>query len=275
MRFPNFIIIGARKAATTSIASYLKQHPELYIIKQPRLFPKKEEVDIYERYNALCKSASSEQTIGEVSSGHLHDRIIAEQIYEYMPNTKLIVILRNPADRAYSEYLMQVRDGHARKPFETHISEKDYFINGSFYYKLLKPYFNLFKKEKIRIYLYDDFCKDPIHILQDIFNFVGVNNAFVPDISEKFQVKAMPKSKTGAYLLNIKNPIRSSIAFIFKLFIPFKTRQAVRKFLIKINLTKAPLLPRSLRKKLIDIYRDDVLKLEELIDRDLSMWLRE
>ena len=129
MTMPNFLIIGANKAGTTSIYSYLKQHPQIYMspVKEPMFFTLegknidrtevsrqitlKTAVNDIEDYQALFQGVSNEKAIGEASTAYLHCPWCAERIKQYIPDVKLIAILRDPIERAYSNYLMYVRWG--------------------------------------------------------------------------------------------------------------------------------------------------------------------
>jgi hypothetical protein len=105
-----------------------------------------------------------------------------------------------------------------------------------------------------------------------MFRFVGCDDSFIPDIRSRRQKGAVPKVRYAAEILNIKNPIRSSIVFFLRFLLPLKKRQRIRKFLINLNLTTPPPLDKELKSKLMDIFREDILKLQKLIGRDLSIW---
>ncbi len=124
MNKPNFLIIGALKAGTTSLFNYLMQHPQIYMspVKEPKFFalvgeyldPKKREilgkcvVDI-EEYRALFDNVTTEKAIGEASAIYLSSRRAPGRIQHYILNVKLIAILRDPVERAYSHFLHNVR----------------------------------------------------------------------------------------------------------------------------------------------------------------------
>jgi len=216
---PDFIIIGARKASTSSLYLYLKNHPELYMppYKRLRFFQRyrnplcREEFRVtLSDYKKMSSGAKNSQKIGEVESCYL-SREVAVKIKMYLPKTKIIASLRNPADRAYSEYNMQVRDGYERESFEKCLS-KNKHIKGGLYYKHLKEYYKLFPKKNIKIIIHDDFCKNPVKVMQDLFDFVGVEKSFVPDMSQRLNVGAVPMNKSFARLINRPNKFRAVVA---------------------------------------------------------------
>ena len=213
MVMPNFLVIGPNKSGTTSLYHYLNQHPQIYMSakKEPRFFALGgEEVDVsqfdqesLERYKRLMHSAitniedycalfdgvTNEKAIGEASPLYLYSKRAPARIHHYIPRAKLIAILRNPVDRAFSHYLMNVRNGsESIGSFRQAIEEEDIsvdndwgartYIRRGFYYSQLMGYFELFDRGQLSIYLYDDWNTNNIEILQDIFRFLNVDDTF-------------------------------------------------------------------------------------------------
>lgn len=290
MKLPNFLIIGVQKAGTTSIYNYLKQHPEIYMspVKETNFLAKdwdamppeemaESQINTLEKYVQLFAGVKDEIAIGEVSPNYLlHYQASCRNIVRYVPDVKMIAILRDPAERAYSDYIMRVRD--AREPrslleqikYSSHKS--DVLLKG-FYYTPLKYYLDQFGWEKIKIYLYEDLCQDPITMMQDIYRFLGVDDTFLPDTSKKAQVGAVPKVKFWNDLLQQRNPLRLTVGLLLKPLLPVSLRQNIRSRLIKINLENKRNLSPQERKELVELYREDIGNLQELIQRDLSQWL--
>ena len=123
MTMPNFLIIGAMRAGTTSLYHYLKQHPQVYMspVKEPRFFALEGEkpdpgrptderlmnhsITDIEAYRALFQAVSKETAIGEASPLYLYSPKAPERIRHYIPDAKLIAVLRDPVERAYSHFL--------------------------------------------------------------------------------------------------------------------------------------------------------------------------
>jgi hypothetical protein len=301
MTLPNFLVIGAHKAGTTSLYHYLKQHPEIYMspLKEPRFFSfEGEEPDFrgplpevpgrplvvtdLEAYRALFAGVSSEKAIGEVSPGYLYREKAPGRIRHYIPEAKLIAILRNPVERAYSHFLMVRKNdrepltdfARALEAEEERIKDNwwiGHYKSMGFYHEQLTRYYELFDREQIRVYLYEDFDKDPVAVTQSIFRFLEVNDSFVPDTSRRFNVSGVPKSRAVHTLIKKPNPLKSAL----KPFLPRGLRWRISAKLHESNLRGAPPLPEEIRKELTEAYREDILKLEGLIGRDLSGWLGE
>ncbi len=294
MGLPNFIIFGIEKAGTTSIYNYLKQHPQIYMspVKETNFFEKdwenvlteaqaKKPNGIYslEKYCQLFEAVTDETAIGEVSPNYLfHYQESVQRIKSVLPEVKLIAILRNPVDRAYSDYLMHIRDVIGQpKSLEEQLKHQpqSFTLRKGLYFEPLKHYLDAFPKQNIKIYLYDDLCQDAVELMQDIYSFLNVDSMFKPDTSQKSQVAQVPKNKTLNYLLRAKNPLRTLVASFLKMFLSEKKRQILRSQVLKLNGTKKSSLPLSSHERslLLEYYREDILKLQELINRDLSAWL--
>jgi hypothetical protein len=132
----------------------------------------------------------------------------------------------------------------------------------------LSRYFDSDDREKIRVYINDDFLARPREIVQDIFAFIGVDPNFAPDISAKYNESLMPRSRQLHNIMTRQNPIRSAL----RATIPGGVRSRVKRFIMERNLTRMRLDP-EMRRELTDAFREDIGLTERLIDRDLSHWL--
>ncbi|AFZ34043.1 sulfotransferase [Stanieria cyanosphaera PCC 7437] len=292
MRLPNFLIIGIQKAGTTSIYNYLQEHPQIYMspVKETNFFEKnweslpveernKKGIITFDDYCQLFTDVQDEIAIGEASPNYLfHYQSSAPKIKQYLPNAKLIAILRNPVERAYSDYLMHIRDAIGSRPLSEQIkysAHKSFIIRKGFYYEPLKFYYDQFSPEQIKVFLYEDFCKQPQEIMQEMYRYLDVDDTFCPDVSKKAQVAKVPKNQTINNLLQRQNPLRTLVANSLKIIVPLETRQKLRDSLVNFNSVdkkQAPLSEED-RKQLIKIYQEDILKLQDLLQKDLSMWL--
>ena len=298
MNLPNFLIIGAAKAGTTSLYSYLNQHPEIYFspFKEPRFFAleglevnyqgpsqviNEKAINTLDEYTKLFEEVKEEKAIGEASTLYLYSDRASERIKQYIPQVKLIAVLRNPIDRAYSSYSHLVRDGYETLSFAEALAAEAERIDRNwpplwhyqargFYYQQLAKYYALFPAEQIKVYLYDDFTNNPLGVAADIFDFLGVDTNFMPNTSQKMNVSGAPKNKALHKIITQDNPLKS----IVKQFFPQDLRKTLYKKIKSSNLGKSAKMPIEVRTQLINLYRDDVSKLEKLIDRDLSDWLK-
>jgi len=298
-RLPNFLIIGAAKSGTTSICAYLEQHPEIYLssTKETNFFAfKDQEVNIKkdtltqsylqgiitdtEQYKKKFYEASGERAVGEASPIYLYSKEACQNIHDCLPNVKLIAILRNPVDRAYSNFLHHIREGlETTDSFEQALAEEKqrihelwwwgfHYTKAGFYYEQLQRYFARFNTENIKVYLYEDLIGNSDQLFRDIFDFLSVDNNFKPQQVDRQNVTGVPKNKLWHNFLSKPNLIKEPI----KLLLPSSLRkQIVEKLRVK-NLSRPPMAPET-RVRLTAIFRDDILKLQDLIQRDLSNWL--
>ncbi|MEL6488382.1 MAG: sulfotransferase [Cyanobacteria bacterium J06634_6] len=296
MVLPNFLIFGVQKAGTTSIYSYLEQHPQVYtsprketnffghVFDEPDPDAKltrggRKRILTIEDYEALFDGATDEIAIGEASPDYLfHHKQAVPGIQKYVPDAKLIAVLRNPVERAYSDYLMHIRQvvGN-RKPLaeqlETSAQSSHTLLKGR-YYEGLKHFLDTFGSEQIKVFLYDDLRKDSAKLMQEMYSFIGVDADFEVDTGRKQQTAQIPKNQSVNKLLQTKNPLRTAAGALLRRVLPEEKRQALRSRLIAANSTGKEGLPLSDedRQRLQDYYRDDVRQLQDLIERDLSIW---
>ncbi|MFK8185638.1 MAG: sulfotransferase [Phormidesmis sp.] len=298
MTMPNFIVLGAGKAGTQSIYNYLLEHPDIYMSptketnffalngQQPNFQGPPDPINQYSiadlnDYQAQFANVTTEKAIGEISPLYLYSPIAPRRIKETLPNAKLIVILRNPVDRAYSCYLfLRARLTETITDFDQALQAEPERIDKNwpwpwhykslgFYYEQLQRYYQLFDPDQIKIYLYEDFRANNVAVMQDMFQYLEVDETFVPDVSLKYNFSGLPKNKVLQYLLTGPNPFQTAL----KPLLPTKLRRKLVSKVKKKNLTKPSLSPES-RQQLIEAYREETLKLQTMLNRDLSHWLQ-
>ncbi len=299
MPLPNFLILGAAKSGTTALYHYLKQHPQVYMSpeKEPNFFafegqevcfrgPGDETISetaitTLGKYKEQFQAVSNEIAIGEASPWYLYSERAAENTRRYAPDMKLVTVLRNPVDRAFSSYLHVVRDGRESLTFEEGLrAEKERIAQGweyiwhyqraGLYAAQVERFLKLFRREQMRFYLYDDLSKDPVCFLKDLYEFLGVDTDFVVDTSFKPNTTGVPKNRLLGRLLLRPNPLKSTV----RLLVPGKVRYSLSQRINQRLLAKPP-LSKETREKLSNSYKKDILSLQDLIGRDLSAWTEE
>ncbi|MCB0197036.1 MAG: sulfotransferase [Anaerolineae bacterium] len=297
MPVPNFLLIGAAKSGTTSIYKYLEQHPQIFLPPKPeqRFFlmegkhgpftrpgninAGRQIVTNWQDYQAIFQDVTTETAIGEGSNDYLWGSGAACRIYHYLPTIKLIAILRHPVDRAYSEYWMRRRDrGFEPLSFseavQAEINELEqpwqlwsrYYLRGGFYYRHLTPFFNLFERGQLKIYLLDDLKQQPLLIIQDMYRFLGVEPDFQPNLAVWQNRGGQPKPERLYWLLSewqrrmpTTGPLRH----------PFMLMERLKRYF----LIKPPPISPTVRQMMLAHYRADTLNLQTVLQRDLSHWL--
>lgn len=296
MTLPNFLVIGAEKSGTTSLDYYLKQHPQIYMseMKEPRFFAPEFYTTYYhgprvgkrttpmslEEYELLFRAVNGEVAVGEVSPQYLYLESCCQRIADRLPDAKLIVVLRNPVDRAFSAYTYQLTCGYdLENTFEEALAQEPtrvaeqwrpvwYYRSLGLYFEQLSRFFRVFPQQNIQVLLYDDLRQDAIAFAQQVYTFLDVDPNFVPDTTIK-NISAPPKSRRLHNLFFRDNPLKDSA----KALLPQDLRSGVRDFVKRRNARSKPNLTLETRQMLMDDYRADILQVQTLIGRDLSAWL--
>jgi Sulfotransferase family len=293
---PTFLVIGAAKAGTTALYHYLRQHPQVFMsrIKETNFFAFDYEgwtplggprADVINRdrcnlraYQALFKESAGEAAIGEASPRYMFTTGTAERIRRRLPSVRIVAILRDPAERAFSNFLMYKRDGF--EPCATlaeAIADEGRrlrenwayctYVQIGMYAAQLQEYYDCFPQDQIKICLYEDFLENPGRLLKTFFGFIGVDDNFLPDMSTRHNISGIIGNPVLRFIWTRTHLVRS------KLPTPKPIRQQVARLFTSQRTTRVP-FPEETRRQLRDIYRDDILRLEKLIHRDLSAWLR-
>ena len=305
MPVSNFLIIGAQKSGTTSLYHYLAEHPDIYMspVKEPFFFSPFVEgergVDPpipgaarflaahaqacthgWESYCRLFDGVRHETAIGEATPVYLANPKSPERIKHRIPKARLIAILRHPADRAYSGFCHMLEaklettsdfakalEDEPRRLAENWVDFWTYRRQG-FYFEHLSRYLEVFDRRQMRIHLYDDLVADPEGLVRDVYTFLGVDESFVPDLSQRHNPTRLPKNR----LLDSLMTRESATKRLAKRLLPAQLLKRVAGKIRERNLEKPHLDP-QLRAELIQFYRSDILRLQDLLNRDLGHWL--
>lgn len=302
---PTFLLIGAAKSGTTACYHHLRAHPEVFMspVKEPRFFsfegrrPEYPGRDVPEwtrsavldlaAYQRLFAGATTEKALGEASVSYLYEADSAARIKRHVPDVRIIALLRDPVERAYSQFLHQVRDSveleldFAKVVADEHMRLRErwapqfHYVARGRYFEQLSRYYELFDHERIRVHLYEDFRRDPRMVMRDIHAFIGVDPDFAADLERTYNTSGIPRNRLlfGGYSLAVRAARRMERAGVLPsrlLHAPLVARAsagAAQRMLAR------PEMPAETRVALRDYYREDVLRLQDLIGRDLSAWL--
>ena len=284
---PNFIIAGAAKSGTTSLYRYLCQHPDVFMPeqKEPHYFVADEPFNFpivakQAEYDALFEGTTA-AAVGEASTGYLYFPKAARRIKAALPNTKIIVIARNPVDRAFSMWGHQVREGLEQQSFTQAVNEEldgqqrqqsgvEYGFN---YCKLgfvadqIKQYQTLFGKDNVLVGDYQHLKNNPACFMQMVFEFLGVDSTFQGDYSGKFNPSGKPKFAGLHHCLNSTGWLRKALVAPAKLILPSRYRHQLWRTLREWNIRSGQrhAMPQAMREKLESYFRFELRKLEKLI----------
>lgn len=286
MTLPNFFIIGAPKAGTTSLYHYLKSHPQVFLssLKESYFFcsDKYKQPELLGEFESLFEDVAEEQAIGEACANYIFSENAGRNISHAVPHAKLILILRDPAQRAYSEYLMNYRSGSLQvesrnadieEAFLSHLKKER---SSYFYFDSIRRLLEFFGEEQIKIVLFEDLKDSPRKVVQECCDFLGVDSTLEFEISNKIYNKGgMPKNETLFLVLeSLRRQFRTRLANVLPSSFYAMFRGVYSKIRSVNMQVKSPKLSPEGRKRLVDIHREDTLKLQEFIGRDLSSWLK-
>jgi len=303
VNLPDFFIVGAPKSGTTSLHYYLQGHPQIFMPekKEPWFFsfmnnrpsfnsPDKFPgiIDNIDEYAQLYRAASPRQTCGDASPSYLytHETSIKNfrRIYqdtEQYDQLKFIISLRNPIDRAWSQYwtfnrknadtaMFQdaVHPDTIKKRLEDNWQPFYDYIGFGMYHDQVKAYQDEFGKDRVKIFLFDDLKNDAGRICKEIFLFLGVDPDYLPDTNRIYNPSGKPKSELLKNLIISPNFLKR----VLKKMIPKPRRQqlkhmAARKLMTKVEM---PVAARTILKRQ---FEPEIHRLSRLLDLDLGHWL--
>lgn len=312
-RLPNFFLVGAPKAGTTSLYYYLDQHPQVYMsaIKEPNFFAaeiREENIDPqlrrgiardarglrrflsgpmrekrlggmvadWEEYLRLFANANNESALGEASVCYLWSPTAPQRIADRIPDAKILVMLRDPAERAFSQYLHGLGNGAIRWSFREHIQRNLHrrsaqfsvhypFLEFGLYFEQLGRYLERFGRN-VWVGFHEDFEDRPLEVYQNICRFLGVAPEFSPTMGRRHLKAQVPRLNSIGWLK------RSGFWQGAAKLTPPGLRPLIRRALIRGPGTTR--MDPADRDYLLDFYREDIRKLASLLDRNLDGWLR-
>ncbi len=302
MKKPNFFIVGAPKCGTTALSEYLRTHLNVFIStpKEPHYFAHdfplyKKYLPTLDDYMALFANVSPEcSAVGEASVWYLYSNEAIKAVYDFAPNARVIVMLRNPIELVQSIHsqLVWVLDenvGDFATAWRLQERRKDgeglpascrepAFLQYGEVAKLgyqVERLLDIFPREQVKILFLEDMKRDTGSVYREVLDFLGLKNderKEFPRINEN----KYNRSKVAAKFIQRPPPLfvvlLKGVKRLFGIE-QLKWRQKLQN--INANVRARPVLDKELQQELIDFFRDDVRKLQALTGRDLSSWLKE
>ena len=297
---PNLFIVGAQKAGTSALAGWLSQHPQVYISfpKEPGFLAfgtdgytfsdgygnaapaSRYVVRDHDSYLALFAGAHAEhRIIGEASTWYLSIPGTAQKLQDYNPRARIILVLRNPVERAYSAWC------HARgdrlEPCESFADalaleeqrgEVEFLLRYrrmGLYAQALEEYLDAFGTGQVLVMFHDDMRGDPVTFWEQVCDFLQIDASAEPPFNFRYNRAGEPRSRLLQRLLRshrVKQTVRRLL--------PHRVSLSIKNRLDDANLRDFPPMDNAVRDELRDYYRDDIRRLAALTDRNLEAWLR-
>lgn len=297
---PNFLLVGAAKCGTTSIFDYLTQHPEVFI-------PEKKECLFFSslsefrgigydvvlnglitrslaEYESLFSGVDAERALGDVSHDYLyyHDESI-RNIKRYLhDDVRILIVLRDPRERAYSHYMHHVKGGFSPdRTFEEALARESermrsgwswnwHYTAAGLYHDQVKAYLDNF--EHVRIHLYEDLVADAVGLMQDIYGFIGVDERFEPQIRIRNRGVSLRSHGLNRFLRDESRAKELARRALTLAGVSKETIRGLKKRAMTINAGQKSPMKDETRRALTRLFADDITRLEALIGRDLSRW---
>jgi len=271
----DFIGIGAQKSGTSWAYTCLYDHPqvcapvkEIHFFSRPRWSEGRE---WYERHFVSCDNLKKR---GEFSTSYLYSKETAERIHALYPDTKLIAILRNPIDRAYSQYRNAIKAGEITESvtFETYLKDESSALEQGKYSEQLERYYALFKKEQVLVLIYEDIRKDPVAFMKHIYTFLGIDPTFVSSmVHDEINVARTPKH---VFVDRVMHHVSEALRKIgFDKLVHLVRKSGIPDLVRNINTKSASTSGHTKtfdREVLARHFKDDVEKLRFQIGRDMK-----
>jgi hypothetical protein len=301
MRLPNFLIVGVPKSATTSLHNYLGEHPQIYM-------PDKKDYNFFTRkYRAENSAGPGDKTIilDEASAQEYRNHFInvkdevavgeSSTSYFYCPqcnkdikaalgsDLKIIVALRNPIDRAFSNYMHLVREGRETLSFYEALQQEETrreakwsdfwrYKDHSLYAEKMQACLDEYGAHNVKVLLFEDFAANQLGVLQDVFRFLEVDPEFVPPNINIIYNKGGRYSSTFLKdLLMGQSKLRKGM----KQVLPRPALRSLKKFrsyLLERNTKQTERMDDKSREFLTDYFKHDVETLQNRFGLDVSKW---
>lgn len=270
-RLPNFLVVGAPRAGSTTLANYLAEHPEVFMApeKEVRFFDLQFDRGV-DWYRSRFAAATDELAVGEATPSYMTSETTLDRIAATVPRANLIVILRNPIDRAYSQYWW-FSDAE-RRSFEEAVHDeivgergpgrRRRYLEWSRYLRQLKWISERFPREALSVSIMEEMELDPPGVARNVYRFLGVDETFSP-------------SALGA-VLNPASRVRWPALRLAMLRWRAWQRLPHRLVAAVERLNRAPIryppMDPALRARLAEWFAEDNAALARWLGRDLSVW---
>ncbi len=296
----DFVVIGAGKCGTTTVHRALQEHPEVFLpvgVKETQFFarfgagplPEEDPEGCYHfpeavthpgAWSSLFASALPGQRLGEVCPSYLSNGRAVANLGRYQKDARLVVLLRNPAERLWSRHLHLVRDGRSPGPFEACLDRDSVWwrrpdlVPEGFYGQHLASVYDRFPAGQVGVWLYDQLRDEPDRLLADIAAHIGVSSRVQAPVGHLNRSGVVQHDWLQALVGRggVLGWVRSQLpAAVLSWPLAAQARAAVAR-VRQANLKRAN-MPEHVRRALLDdVYAADLTRLERLLGRSLDTW---
>lgn len=290
MILPNFMVVGTQKAATTWLYECLDEHPEVFVpeTKELHYFCRAEDCRLSNRhrgdawYERQFSSAEGMPAVGELTTDYMLLAYIADELVKFNPKLKVVFLLRHPVDRAYSAYWMRRRRRPDTPSFESMLEQQQDYITRGLYHAQITRFREHFPANQIRIYIYEEFVRQPGPFLADLFQYLGVKSDFRPLSTGKRIGASSEQGRASSFLIyRVASPVINQPG-MRQLWRMMRRHTGVRELLQGSNRTQPssaeaaspryPPMADATRARLLSRFQRENERLFSLLGRDIPEW---
>lgn len=273
LRCPSFLYIGPDKSGSSWLFETLREHPDCYVTTDRRIgfFDRRFDKGLAWYLVNFSEAPTEAKAIGEVYHDYLFSSVAAERIRRNLPAVKLLTCLRDPVDRAFSSYLFMIRCGLTNDPFDVVLKKYPVLIENGLYHRHLSEYFGRFERNRIKVLLFDRLVADPVAFGRALFEFLDL--PFVPTID--YHKRERPASRARSALLArlAHNGAKFACGIGLSRLVWLVQQTPLFPMLYEPYAQAAkPKLNPGIRAELREVFKPNLLKLQDLIETDLSAW---
>ena len=280
----DFVVVGAQKSGTTWLHECLNEHPEIFVParKELHFFCPNQQCRYSTRANGLAWYLSqlkkkSEKIAGELSTDYMFYPGIAKELSQLHPKLKILILLRNPVDRAYSAYWMWRRHNESLGDFQGAIQTHESLLQRGLYWRQVEPFVQHFGSSNVHVQIYEELFSDPDVKLAEIYSWLGVSAGYRAKVAHK------KIGNTSVYPAGVGRVIYKGLSRILNMRMVMPIwRQIRRHSRLKERMISAvgrlfggtdyPRLPDQMRAELSEYYRSENLLLEQYLNRKEAIW---
>jgi hypothetical protein len=275
---PGGVLLGASKSGTTWLWDCLRKHPEIYVPEQPKelhFFSRK-----YDRglawYADHFRESHASQVSVDNSPSYLVDPSVPPRLKRTLPDSRLMILLRHPIERAYSHYCMLLQGGKVTDSPEAELSEQSALVGYGFYAAHLERFMQFFPSSQIMVRLHDDIQCNSSSVVSDFYRFLGVDGDQLPGSQTRRVHPRRPRPRfQSLYNAGVRavHGVSNVSPYIGSKLMDLRATKVVERahFLASSGVPYPPLSPEAWH-EMLSLYADDIERLEDILSRDLSEW---
>lgn len=285
----DLMIIGAQKAGTTSLKNYLNEHPDIVGHMQHEFAYFGSEEEYQEPWEKVFEKnfSGGKTNASKIVAKHIkiaNDELAVQRLKQHNPDCQLVFIVRNPVERAFSSYTMDVSRFNYSVPFskitevirENDQEHKMYriYISLGMYSENLKMIYRYFPKEQVHVYLFEDLKKRPLKICKDIFKLLKIDESFNPRVNVVHNKTKPVRSEWIGEVLKKLRRRDNKLKKIVKSILPYRLFTRIGYTLTELNLKDTGFkgMDADTRQVLEDFFRPYNKELQQLTGLNLSSW---